>query len=364
MAEDSDSDGKTEEPTEKKIADALDRGSIPVSRDVSLLMGLAAALIVETLVLPYRTSELASVLLHFIDDPAGWRLTQAADASQLLGIIAFAAGNFVFPALLLFMTFGVAGHVAQNIPRIIFDRIQPDFSRISIRAGLGRLLGARGLTEFAKSLVKLGAVGVVAGLVVSSQRSVILTAIFAEPGDLPQRLLSLCVKITAAVTIFVLVIASADLVWSRIHWRRDLRMSKHDLKEEMRQAEGDRMMKARFRSLRLSRNRKRMLSSVPKATMVVVNPTHYAVALRYVRGEAAAPVVLAKGVDLIALKIREIAEQHQIPIIEDKPLARSLHHAVQVDASLPPEFYQAVAEIVHMLQGKRDSWSSSRRRIN
>jgi flagellar biosynthetic protein FlhB len=187
---------------------------------------------------------------------------------------------------------------------------------------------------------------------------------YSEVGDLPLRMLSMCVKITAAVTIFVLVIAGADLVWTRIHWRRELRMSRQDIKDEMRQAEGDRLMKARFRSLGLSRLRKRMLAAVPKATMVVVNPTHYAVALRYVRGEAAAPIVLAKGVDLIALKIREIAEEHQIPIIEDKPLARSLHKAVQVDAALPPEFYHAVAEIVHMLNGKRDSWSSSRRRIN
>jgi flagellar biosynthetic protein FlhB len=363
MAEGED-DGKTEEPTEKKIAEALDSGNIPVSRDVSLLTGLAALLILETLVLPRTTSELTSILLHFIDDPSGWRLEQAADASQLAGIVAMAAGKFILPVVLLFVAFGVGGHVAQNVPRFILTRIQPDLSRLSIRSGLGRMFGARGLTEFAKSLVKLGAVGVVAGLIASSERATVLTAMFAEAADLPQRLLSMCVKITAAVTIFVLVIASADLVWARIHWRRDLRMSRQDLKDEMRQAEGDRMMKARFRSLRLSRNRKRMLNAVPKATMVVVNPTHYAVALRYVRGEAAAPLVLAKGVDLIALKIREIAEEHQIPIIEDKPLARSLHDAVQVDAALPPEFYRAIAEIVHMLQGKRDSWSSSRRRIN
>jgi flagellar biosynthetic protein FlhB len=132
----------------------------------------------------------------------------------------------------------------------------------------------------------------------------------------------------------------------------------------MRQAEGDRFMKARFRSLRLARMRKRMLKAVPRATMVVVNPTHYAVAMRYVRSEGGAPLVLAKGVDLIALKIREIALEHNIPIIEDKPLARSLYDAVAVDAAIPPEFYRAVAEIVHMIQEKRNSWSSTRRRVN
>ena len=161
----------------------------------------------------------------------------------------------------------------------------------------------------------------------------------------------------------MLVIAGADLAWTRIHWRRDQRMSRHEVKEEVKQAEGDRMMKARLRSLRLDRSRRNMLKAVPKATMVVVNPTHYAVAMRYVRAEGGAPIVLAKGVDLIALKIREIAVENDIPIIEDKPLARSLYDAVAVDAVIPPEFYRAVAEIVHLIQSKRAAWPLSRRRL-
>ena len=123
-------------------------------------------------------------------------------------------------------------------------------------------------------------------------------------------------------------------------------------------------MKARLARCRLDRSRKRMLKAVPRATMVVANPTHYAVAMRYVRAEGGAPIVLAKGVDLIALKIREIAEEHDIPIIEDKPLARSLYDAVSVDAAIPPEFYRAVAEIVHLIQEKRSSWPLVRRRVN
>ena len=178
-------------------------------------------------------------------------------------------------------------------------------------------------------------------------------------------MLSICAKATAAVATVVLVIAGADFTWSRIHWRRDQRMSKQEIKEEVKQAEGDRMMKARFRSLRLDRSRKRMLTAVPKATMVLVNPTHYAVALRYVRSEGGAPVVLAKGVDLIALKIREIATENAIPIIEDKPLARSLYDAVPVDSVIPPEFYRAVAEIVHHDPGQAQFLAGqSARRIN
>ena len=185
---------------------------------------------------------------------------------------------------------------------------------------------------------------------------------FLDVADLPQRILKLCVDVIAAVLVATLVVASVDIVWARIHWRRDQRMSRHEIKEELKQTEGDRLVKARLRSLRLDRSRKRMLSAVPKATMVVVNPTHYAVAMRYVRAEGGAPIVLAKGVDLIALKIREIAEQNFIPIVEDKPLARSLYDAVAVDSVIPAEFYRAVAEIVHLIQDKKSSWPLTRNR--
>ena len=364
MAEDADDESKTEEPTEKRISDALDRGNVPVSREVTLLMSLAAYLLIEMMVLPNSTPQLVSALLHFIDDPSGWRLNQEADAMSLLRIVALIAGSFLAPAIAIVLFLGVAGHVGQNPPRVVLDRIMPDLSRISPIKGFTRLFSARGLTEFLKSLIKLAAVGGVVALILSAQRAMLLSAMFADAADLPERLLWLCTRATAAVAICVLVLAGADLTWTRIHWRRDLRMSRHEIKEELRQAEGDRLMKARFRSLRLARMRKRMLKAVPRATMVVVNPTHYAVAMRYVRSEGGAPLVLAKGVDLIALKIREIAVEHNIPIIEDRPLARSLYDAVSVDAAIPPEFYRAVAEIVHMIQEKRSSWSSTRRRVN
>ncbi len=364
MADDVDDGSKTEEPTEKRISDALEQGNMPVSREVGLLTSLSALLVIETLILPGNTSAFTLALLHFIDDPSGWRLNQASDAMTLLRIVAIVGATFLGPPVFVIMAFGIGGHVAQNAPRIVTHRIMPDFSRISPNAGIQRLFGLRGLNEFAKSLVKLAAVGGVAALVVSSQKALLLSAMFADAGDLPQRLMSLCVKATAAVVICMLAIAAADLTWSRIHWRRELRMTRQEIKDEIRQAEGDRMVKARFRSLRLSRLRKAMMKAVPRATMVVVNPTHYAIAMRYVREERNAPVVLAKGADLVALKIREIAMEHGIPIIEDKPLARALYDAVAVDQAIPPEFYRAVAEIVHMIQEKRSSWSSSRRRLN
>jgi len=240
------------------------------------------------------------------------------------------------------------------------DRIAPDLSRLSPRKGLVRIFGPRGWTEFAKSVVKISVVGLAATLVLSGQKLTMINAMYADVGDLPQRIVAPCVKVIAAVLVATLVVACVDLASTRILWRRDQRMSRHEIKEEVKQSEGDRLMKARLRSLRLDRARKRMLAEVPRATMVVVNPTHYAVAMRYVRTEAGAPVVLAKGIDLIALRIREIAEAAAIPIIEDRVLARSLYDAVEVDAAIPPEFYRAVAGLVHLIQQRKGSWPLNR----
>jgi flagellar biosynthetic protein FlhB len=305
------------------------------------------------LTIPARAEALLSALVGVIGDPAGSRIRRGEDVLALADPLVAAGVRFLLPTVILLTAAGVLASVAQSPPRIVPDRILPDASRISVRNGFRRVFGARGWTEFLKSLVKLAAVIAVAMMMLIGQKAVLLTAMETDPGMLPERVLDLAVKTIAAVLVATVAVAAADLAWSRILWRRDHRMSKQELKEELRQAEGDRMIKARLRSLRLDRSRKRMLSAVPRATMVVVNPTHYAVAMRYVRAEGGAPIVVAKGADFIALKIRSIAEDHAIPVIEDKPLARSLYAAVDVDRPIPAEFYRAVAEIVHLIQQRK-----------
>jgi flagellar biosynthetic protein FlhB len=354
MAEERDTDSKTEDATEKKIHDAVERGDVPISREVPILASLAAILIALVFIVPPRTEAFVGALMRFLDDASGWRLERSNDVLALAGIVGVAAVEFVIPVVTVLMIAGLIASAAQNPPRFVPDRIMPDLSRISPAAGFVRIFGLRGWTEFFKSLLKVSAVGVLVTLILSGQRLLLTTSMFDDIADLPQRALKLCLDVVAAVLVATLVVASADLAWARIHWRRDQRMSRHELKEELKQTEGDRLMKARLR--------KRMLAAVPRATMVVANPTHYAVAMRYVRAEGGAPIVLAKGVDLIALKIREIAEQHAVPIVEDRPLARALYDAVSVDQAIPPEFYRAVAEIVHLIQEKRSSWPIVRNR--
>ena len=230
-----------------------------------------------------------------IGDPAGFRIVRGADALTLAGPLVGAAAEFLLPVVILLMAAGVVASIAQGPLRIVPERILPDFSRISPRGGLRRMFGARGAVEFAKSVIKLAAVVTVAGAMLMSEKAVLLGAMDVDPGVLPERIHALAVKAIAAVLAATLVVSGADLAWSRILWRRDNRMSRQEVKEELRQAEGDRMVKARLRSLRLDRARRRMLTAVPRATMVVVNPTHYAVAMRYVRSEGGAPMVLARG---------------------------------------------------------------------
>ena len=357
MSGDVDPGDKTEEPTEKRLHDAMERGEVAFSREAPLFASLGATLVALIFVIPGRAETLFSALVGVIDDPAGWRIERGEDVLALAGPVVIASARFLVPTVILLTAAGVLASVAQGAPRIAPQRVMPDASRISPRNGLRRMFGPRGWTEFLKSLIKLTAVVTIATTMLVGQKAVLLTAMDNDPGMLPQRVLDLCVKAIAAVLVATLAVAAADLAWSRILWRRDHRMSKQELKDELRQAEGDRMLKARLRSLRLDRSRKRMLSAVPRATMVVVNPTHYAVAMRYVRAEGGAPMVIAKGADFIALRICSIAEEHGIPVVEDKPLARSLYGAVDVDRPIPAEFYRAVAEIVHLIQQRKARWA-------
>jgi len=357
MSDDVDAEDKTEEPTEKRLLDAVERGEIAFSREAPLFASLAATLVALIFVIPGRAGGLLTALVGLIDDPAGWRIERGEDILALGQPLVEAGVRFLAPTVVLLTAAGVLASVAQSPPRIVPQRILPDAARLSPRKGLSRIFGARGWVEFGKSLIKLAAVITVAMIMLIGQKVVLLTAMDIDPGMLPQRILELSVKTIAAVLVATVAVAAADLAWSRILWRRDHRMSKQEVKEELRQAEGDRMIKARLRSLRLDRSRKRMLSAVPRATMVVVNPTHYAVAMHYVRAEGGAPIVVAKGADFIALKIRSIAEDHGVPLIEDKPLARSLYAAVDVDRPIPAEFYRAVAEIVHLIQQRKGQWA-------
>jgi flagellar biosynthetic protein FlhB len=353
MAETSDQESKTEEPSEKKIRDALEQGKIPVSREASIFASMAALMVIQSFLIGPGVQQLVPTLKSLLDDPDGFRLNTAADAQNLLTVVGLQTMRFMLPLVIIMIVFGLAASLLQNAPRLVLDRIQPNFSRISPAQGWSRIFGTQGLVEFAKAVFKLVSVGLVVGFVLRSSEARAFEAMFADPVALPEMILTIAMRVVSAICVTTIVLVALDLAWARFHWRRELRMTTQELKDEHKQAEGDPLIKARLRSLARDRSRQRMIASASKASLVIANPTHYAVALRYRRDENSAPLVLAKGMDAIALKIRAVAEENNIPVIENKALARALYEAVQVDQVIPGEFFRPVAEIIYFLQSRQ-----------
>jgi flagellar biosynthesis protein FlhB len=354
MAEGEDKESKTEEATEKRVRDAVEQGNVPFSRELPTLLSLLAIVMAGSFMFSGSVVQLRNSLARFVDNPGDWPLENAADALALLRSLGYDSALLLIPAIALMMFAGIAGSVLQNPPQFVGKRIQPQLSRISPMAGFGRIFGIAGMVEFLKSVFKLLVMGFVGFLALKAAQTEVLSSMFMDPVLLPALSRSVLIRITAWIAALTLVLVVVDLIWSRQHWRKELRMSREELKEEHKHSEGNPQVKARMRAIARNRSRRRMMAAVPQATLVITNPTHYAIALRYVRDEGGAPRVLAKGADALALKIREVAQQHDIPLVEDKPLARSLYENVEVDQLIPPQFYKAVAEIIYYLHLRKE----------
>lgn len=346
MSDSDDQESKTEAPSDKKVRDALEKGNIPFSREAPIFASILGILLVLTFAARDGARVLTEKLSLFVDRPQDFRLESGADAAVLIQALSLEIGKFFIPIIAILAGCSLAASIFQNVPSLVSERIRPQWNRISPMSGWKRIFGRSGLVEFAKSLFKFATITVVASLLLKSEQHKVFNAMFSDPTLIPELMLTMAMRLVSAIAIATIVLVAADLVWARFKWRNDLKMTPQEVKEEYKQMEGDPMVKARMRSLAQDRARKRMLAAVPKATFVIANPTHYAIALRYERSEANAPIVVAKGKDLIALKIRETAEQHGIPVIEDKPLARSMYDHVEVDRMIPPDFYKAVAQIL------------------
>ncbi|QRY66508.1 flagellar biosynthesis protein FlhB [Ensifer sp. PDNC004] len=353
MSDDQDKDSKTEAPSEKKISDAAEKGNVPFSREATMFASTLAIYIFFVFFLTDGVATLTEALKDIFEQPEAWRLENATDVVALITHLIWKSTALVVPVFVLLIVFGVGASIFQNLPLPVLDRIQPKLNRVSPMAGLKRIFGIQGLVEFGKSLFKIIIVSVVVVLVLWNDYFATLDLMFSDPVTMFSTMASDLNQIMIVILLSTAVLAIADLFWSRHHWYTELMMTKQEVKEEMKQAQGDPIVKSRLRSMQRDRARKRMISSVPRATLVIANPTHYAVALRYVREESDAPIVVAMGQDLVALKIREIAEKNGIPVFEDPPLARSMFAQVSVDSVIPPVFYKAVAELIHRVHASQ-----------
>ena len=353
MAERPDPESQTEEPTERKILDELEKGNLPISREASAFAAAFAMVVIVAFLARNLLKSLGTALSELLIDPAGLRLETGGDAVLLLSDLAWQVSVPLIPVLTILIVAGIGASFLQHAPRFVPDRVKPDWHRISPANGWRRMFSIAGQVDLLKNAFKLCSFGLVIWFALKWQGNALFESMALDPNAVPDLILAMGMRLLTALCFTTFLLLAIDLLWVRIHWRKDIRMTRQEVKDEIKEAEGDPLRKARLRSLALDRRRKAMIAAVPKATLVIANPTHYAVALRYIREEGGAPIVVSKGMDFIALKIREVAEQHSIPIIEDRLLARSMYDAVHVDHAIPPQFYKAVAEIIHMIYAKK-----------
>jgi flagellar biosynthetic protein FlhB len=262
------------------------------------------------------------------------------------------------PFLMLALA-AIAGNMVQH--RLVWsgDSLKPKFSKISPGAGAKRIFGKQAAANFGKGLFKVIALGAVMTAILWPERLRLESMLRFDPAALLGVTTGLTIHLMGAVVAMLAVVAIADYFFQYRQWFERQKMSLQEMKEEFKQSEGDPHIKARIRQLRHARMKKRMMAAVPKASVIITNPTHYAVALSYERGMPA-PVCVAKGVDTVALKIREIAGEHDIPIVENVALARALYATVDIDDEIPVEHYHAVAEIIGYVMGLKRGLSSWR----
>lgn len=350
MSQAPDKDSKTEEATEKRREEAIDSGNVPISREMSHLGFVLALMAIIAWMSLAASSRIAGSLSSFIEHPQQFRLNSAADVSLLLRAILGEILPLVAPLPMLLIVTGVLFQVLQTPFRFSWKRLMPKAERISIASGWKRIASASGFVELAKGILKLGFLGGVGALFVSTHSAALQDALYIQPQQLPSLLTATTIAVLVPASAGIAVMAAADVLFSRFSWARRLRMTRQEVKDEAKQSEGDQAMSHRRRAIARSRLRKMMISGTPRATLVVTNPTHFAVALRYMRSEGGTPTVVAKGQDLLALQIRRVAQEHGIPIVEDRALARSLYSAVEINQAIPQEFYAAVANILLMLR--------------
>ncbi|MEJ0062725.1 MAG: flagellar biosynthesis protein FlhB [Alphaproteobacteria bacterium] len=345
MMEDQDQEQKTEEATGKKLDEARDSGQLPISREVGNWFLFAGILATLGIMAPILGETLMSHLRVFFEMPhqlqIGDHSLQRVLANTLLGI--------GLPVLLIFFILMVAVIAGTMVQTGFFASTAPlklHWDRLNPAIGLNSLLSKNSLVEMGKGFLKIVVVGYVAYTLlrpyVDKVEPMIGRDINGIGGALQEEAFSLMLSLMFVISIIALI----DLVYRRHVYFKGLRMTKQEVKDERKQSEGDPMIKMRIRQIRMEKARKRMMSNVPKADVVLTNPTHYAVALRYDTAKMNAPTVVAKGADLVALRIRELAEKSNVPLVANPPLARALYQSAEVDEEISPQHYRAVAEVI------------------
>ena len=344
-SEDKDQEDKTEDPTSKRLQDARERGQVAKSREfnsfVMLLVGGAIIIFLG----PSLAGDLSNLFTGLLSKVHQISISQASFANLLKDGIT-TIGGYMILMLIFFVLAALLSNVVQHGPIISIKPLEPQLNRISLLKNLKQKFSMTNFVEFTKGVFKILAVFIIGGLLLIPVFDLLESFIFMNPVEFVEEMLFWLILIFIGVLSFMLVVSFLDIFYQRFNHRKQLRMTKQEIKEEFKNMEGDPQVKARLNKIRMQRARGRMMDSIPNADVVITNPTHYAVVLKYDQDTMMAPVMVAKGADFIAQKIREIANENNVPIVENPPLARGLFAAMEIDDEIPEEYFQAVAEVI------------------
>jgi flagellar biosynthetic protein FlhB len=344
MSDSQDQSEKTEDPTQKKLSDARDKGQVAKSKEFNTWLILTTATLLILTVGPSITRTIGANLAVFIEQPHLLPTDFDALRGVLMGRLVEIAWALGLAALLLVVAAASAGLMQHGLVWSV-ESLKPQLSRLSLVEGFKRQFSLKQVVEFLKSILKLAIVSAVGLFVIMPHLDTLPLLISMEPAQAFDYLYLLALKLLGGVVGATAVITAIDVAYQRYEFTKKQRMSRRDIKDELKQSEGDPMVKARLRVVRMEKARQRMMAAVPEADVVVTNPTHFAVALKYDEVEMEAPTVVAKGADFVAQRIRELAQEHDVPIVENPPLARALFKA-ELEQVIPADTYRAVAEVI------------------
>ena len=347
---------KTEDPTDHKLEEAHKKGDVAKSQEVTTWFMLLGSALMFAIMAPMTSSSLLVQLKTIMANADQFELEGAGIQVLFQGISNTVLTTALLPLGLLSL-FAVAANLIQHKPVWSFDPIKPKFSKISPLAGAKRMFSSQSLVNFAKGLLKLVVVGSVMFVVMWAERDRLDTMMSTDLWLILGIFQALGVKVFIATLAIVTIVAIADFMYQKNQWWEKQKMTVREIRDEHKSMEGDPKIKQRIRQIRAEKSRKRMMASVPDATVVITNPTHFAVALKYDK-EMAAPICVAKGADAVAFRIRTVAGESDVPIVENPPLARALYASVEIDETVPTEHFKAVAQVIgYVMQLKqKSSW--------
>ncbi|WP_417460887.1 flagellar biosynthesis protein FlhB [Kordiimonas sp.] len=358
---DEDESQKTEEPTAKKLRDAKEKGEVASSQELKTWFMLAAATAVVVGLSPFIASSITRRLqafmssVHLLD-------TEQVGAMESISALIFEVFMIISIPFAIFIVTALSASYIQHGMTFTFEKFKPDLSKLSPLKGAKKIFSTRIFIEFIKTSLKLIAVSSVVLMVTLPERELIDTVMYLSVIDMLDVVYTMAVRLLIGVLVFLTIVAAIDYSYQKYQYIKRLRMTKQEVKDEHKQSDGDPQVKGRLRAIRRERAMQRMMAAIPTADVVVTNPTHYAVALEYKHGSMDVPKLVAKGMDTVALRIRELAEEHGVPIIENPPLARALHAGVEIDEEIPPEHYKAVAGVISYIMKLKNAGFSRQKR--